>query len=98
LLTTALWDLTMSLWTKKIDSNFCHQWVTVLIFLKLFQPLIKLIIKHNFKNDGHQLRIVRKPLLTSTFSDYLFKMLIIGNSGVGKSCLLLRYAVSRLFC
>mmetsp|Transcript_281 Transcript_281/g.386 ORF Transcript_281/g.386 Transcript_281/m.386 type:complete len:92 (-) Transcript_281:377-652(-) len=24
--------------------------------------------------------------------DYLFKMLIIGNSGVGKSCLLLRYA------
>jgi GTPase SAR1 family protein len=27
-----------------------------------------------------------------TFSDYLFKMLLIGNSGVGKSCLLLRYA------
>ena len=26
------------------------------------------------------------------FSDYLFKMLLIGNSGVGKSCLLLRYA------
>ena len=26
------------------------------------------------------------------YSDYLFKMLIIGNSGVGKSCLLLRYA------
>ena len=25
-------------------------------------------------------------------SDYLFKMLLIGNSGVGKSCLLLRYA------
>lgn len=30
------------------------------------------------------------------FSNYLFKMLIIGNSGVGKSCLLLRYAVSYL--
>ena len=28
--------------------------------------------------------------------DYLFKMLLIGNSGVGKSCLLLRYAVSAL--
>ena len=28
----------------------------------------------------------------SCFSDYLFKMLLIGNSGVGKSCLLLRYA------
>ena len=25
------------------------------------------------------------------FSDYLFKMLLIGNSGVGKSWLLLRY-------
>ena len=32
------------------------------------------------------------PLVLSYFSDYLFKMLIIGNSGVGKSCLLLRYA------
>lgn len=31
-------------------------------------------------------------------SDYLFKMLIIGNSGVGKSCLLLRYAVSAHSC
>jgi GTPase SAR1 family protein len=26
--------------------------------------------------------------------DYLFKMLLIGNSAVGKSCLLVRYAVS----
>ena len=30
------------------------------------------------------------------FSDYLFKLLLIGDSGVGKSCLLLRFAVS--FC
>ena len=29
------------------------------------------------------------------YSDYLFKMLLIGNSGVGKSCLLVRYAVSQ---
>ena len=28
-------------------------------------------------------------------SDYLFKMLLVGDSGVGKSCLLLRFAVSR---
>lgn len=27
-----------------------------------------------------------------SYSDYLFKMLLIGNSGVGKSCLLMRYA------
>ena len=32
--------------------------------------------------------------LLSLFSDYLFKVLLIGNSGVGKSSLLLRFAVS----
>ena len=30
-------------------------------------------------------------------SDYLFKLLLIGDSGVGKSCLLLRFAVSVFF-
>ena len=34
--------------------------------------------------------------LSVFFSDYLFKVLMIGNSGVGKSCLLLRFAVSSL--
>jgi len=29
---------------------------------------------------------------TSPHSDYLFKLLLIGDSGVGKSCLLLRFA------
>jgi len=28
----------------------------------------------------------------SPYSDYLFKLLLIGDSGVGKSCLLLRFA------
>ncbi len=27
--------------------------------------------------------------------DYLFKLVLIGDSGVGKSCLLLRFAVSK---
>lgn len=31
---------------------------------------------------------------SSSCSDYLFKLLLIGDSGVGKSCLLLRFAVS----
>lgn len=31
--------------------------------------------------------------LTLVCSDYLFKLLLIGDSGVGKSCLLLRFAV-----
>lgn len=33
-------------------------------------------------------------LLPFLHSDYLFKLLLIGDSGVGKSCLLLRFAVS----
>ena len=32
------------------------------------------------------------PYLTSNRYDYLFKLLLIGDSGVGKSCLLLRFA------
>ncbi len=34
--------------------------------------------------------LVTKPLLLRY--DYLFKLLLIGDSGVGKSCLLLRFA------
>lgn len=30
--------------------------------------------------------------MISSVSDYLFKLLLIGDSGVGKSCLLLRFA------
>lgn len=33
-----------------------------------------------------------KPLFSFFNSDYLFKLLLIGDSGVGKSCLLLRFA------
>jgi len=32
------------------------------------------------------------------FSDYLFKLVLIGDSGVGKSCLLLRFAVCMYVC
>lgn len=32
------------------------------------------------------------PFLPFACSDYLFKLLLIGDSGVGKSCLLLRFA------
>lgn len=41
-------------------------------------------------------RPVAPPTLTASLSssDYLFKLLLIGDSGVGKSCLLLRFAVS----
>jgi Ras-related protein Rab-1A len=36
----------------------------------------------------------RKKKKKKLRSDYLFKLLLIGDSGVGKSCLLLRFAVS----
>lgn len=35
-----------------------------------------------------------RPTGRLSSSDYLFKLLLIGDSGVGKSCLLLRFAVS----
>lgn len=38
----------------------------------------------------------RITLFDLVCSDYLFKLLLIGDSGVGKSCLLLRFAVSLL--
>ncbi len=37
--------------------------------------------------------LVANLSLISVHSDYLFKLLLIGDSGVGKSCLLLRFAV-----
>lgn len=44
------------------------------------------------------LKIIAIELILCCFflicSDYLFKLLLIGDSGVGKSCLLLRFAVS----
>ena len=58
--------------------------------LKNVGEMIDLIIK---KNDGTtKLRIVITCDRINFCSDFLFKMLLIGNSGVGKSCLLLRYA------
>ena len=48
-----------------------------------------------FNDSTRFTQIISEKFLTffcAPFSDYLFKMLLIGNSGVGKSCLLLRYA------
>jgi putative ribosome biogenesis GTPase RsgA len=36
--------------------------------------------------------LLRRSQWLLYFSDYLFKLLLIGDSGVGKSCLLLRFA------
>lgn len=37
-------------------------------------------------------KVLNGSLLTY-MSDYLFKVLLIGNSGVGKSCMLMRFSV-----
>lgn len=37
--------------------------------------------------------MIPNDVLLLLCSDYLFKLLLIGDSGVGKSCLLLRFAV-----
>lgn len=37
--------------------------------------------------------MISNDMLFLLCSDYLFKLLLIGDSGVGKSCLLLRFAV-----
>lgn len=52
-----------------------------------FTSLIEL--RWDFLND-----VYRSGLILFFCSDYLFKLLLIGDSGVGKSCLLLRFAVS----
>lgn len=38
------------------------------------------------------LLLIPRTFFVYLFSDYLFKLLLIGDSGVGKSCLLLRFA------
>lgn len=44
-------------------------------------------------NDTRDVKAGAKMLTDSPFRyDYLFKLLLIGDSGVGKSCLLLRFA------
>lgn len=45
--------------------------------------------RNNLLGLSGTLTIVFRPLRCS---DYLFKLLLIGDSGVGKSCLLLRFA------
>lgn len=40
----------------------------------------------------HRDHVVADDVSICVFSDYLFKLLLIGDSGVGKSCLLLRFA------
>jgi GTPase SAR1 family protein len=45
------------------------------------------------KNDNtFYFENLNSDALVPLYSDYLFKLLLIGDSGVGKSCLLLRFA------
>ena len=58
--------------------------------------MISTFIEDKVRNKFlHCIKLIFKPvtvLYTFICSDYLFKLLLIGDSGVGKSCLLLRFA------
>lgn len=49
----------------------------------------------SLQDDGRWAPCLPSPFPSFLSSDYLFKLLLIGDSGVGKSCLLLRFAVSK---
>lgn len=56
-------------------------------FVKIELIIYSLAFSHSFYQDPESIFCL--------CSDYLFKLLLIGDSGVGKSCLLLRFAVCR---
>jgi Ras family len=67
----------------------------------LFMNIINLVYQIHLKNDNgtweQQARTTMAPGSSSKQRDYdhLFKLVLIGDSGVGKSCLLLRFAVRK---
>lgn len=82
----------------------CFHIFTMLILMKRFQPTLTSPLSSTEKwgwllshmcCDNSSLHFCFL-FLVLFFSDYLFKLLLIGDSGVGKSCLLLRFAVSIL--
>jgi GTPase SAR1 family protein len=50
------------------------------------------LFKKKRKHDFHQPNRKIKKMLRNREYDYLFKLVIIGNSGVGKSSVLLRFS------
>ncbi|RRT68907.1 hypothetical protein B296_00003830 [Ensete ventricosum] len=74
--------------------------LTSTLFIDEEQGIHRLRLRNRFKNPAGEERSRRRstsPPLHSASAmnpeyDYLFKLLLIGDSGVGKSCLLLRFA------
>ena len=68
----------------------------------LFHFLLRILFLWEFTSTSSSThdpscRHILMWILWNVCSDYLFKLLLIGDSGVGKSCLLLRFAV-RVLC
>ena len=52
---------------------------------------------NEFQKSKHQITMAPGSSSKQRDYDYLFKLVLIGDSGVGKSCLLLRFAVSLFY-
>ena len=86
--------------------SVCNQWQSlVLCLLLIATTVVYLCVIHVYIYCMHSLVVmwccvgiylfgVHQSVFPLCSSDYLFKLLLIGDSGVGKSCLLLRFAVS----
>lgn len=76
----------------KSSWRLCWLWCMIVLYweILLLEQSMFFIVSENSE-------ICLTGYIVYTFSDYLFKLLLIGDSGVGKSCLLLRFAVSYLW-
>lgn len=84
------WTLRCS-WPDKEISKFItptpHPWIVLLLQCPTVNPI------ESISSDHFSFFISRcAPFQKTALSDFLFKLVLIGDSGVGKSCLLLRFA------
>lgn len=94
-----LYDLTMVLWIYWLQ--WCT-WYLILVLKAIYACValhmicwwVDLWLSYMFSLKIGVTCYFFFPWYFLICSDYLFKLLLIGDSGVGKSCLLLRFAVS----
>lgn len=83
-------DDTICAWSKK-KKNICTQLYNNLHYALLCVFVCSITVENT--KQSHACAHIQYVSMCVSSSDYLFKLLLIGDSGVGKSCLLLRFAV-----